>query len=322
MPIVPSTYKPSGIFKNGHFSTIFSAKLRYVQGVRQERQRMVLKDGDFVDIDWSFSEAGKEATKIVFLLHGLEGNAQRPYILGQARILNENGYDCAAINLRGCSGEINKAYSSYHSGATEDLAEVLDAIAKTRENAQLFLCGFSLGGNIVLKYLGEERSRPPQLQAAAAISTPVNLKSSLLLLGMRQNTIYHWSFLKGLRKKYRQKMTYFPQKMDQNILKKIKNLRLFDELYTAPANGFTSAADYYEKSSSLAFLPDIQVPTLLLNAANDSFLDAACYPEDAARNNKKLVLEIPEYGGHVGFHRFGENYFSEQRVLSFFEENL
>jgi len=321
MPIVPSTYKPSGIFKNGHFSTIFSAKLRYVQGVQQKRQRMILKDGDFVDIDWSFSEAEKEATKIVFLLHGLEGNAQRPYMLGQARILNKNGYDCAAINLRGCSGEINKAYCSYHSGATEDLAEVLDAIAIKRKNAQLFLCGFSLGGNIVLKYLGEKRTRPQKLQGAAAISTPVHLKSSLLLLGTRQNKIYHWSFLKGLRKKYRLKMMHFPQQMNQNILKRITDLRLFDELYTAPANGFKTAADYYEKSSSLAFLPDIQVPTLLLNAANDTFLDVICYPKEAARKNKKLTLEIPEYGGHVGFHRYGENYYSEQRVLSFFEEN-
>ena len=292
-----------------------------VRGVRQERQRVYLKDGDFVDIDWSFSEKEPRATKVVLLLHGLEGNAQRAYILGQARILNRNGYDCAAINLRGCSGEINKAYSSYHSGATDDLAEVLDVIVKTRVNDRFFLCGFSLGGNIVLKYLGEKRTRPLQLQAAAAISTPVHLKGSLLRLSTRQNRIYHWSFLKGLRKKYRQKMADFPQKMDQKTLKKIKNLRLFDELYTAPANGFTDAADYYERSSSLAFLPNIEMPTLLLNAANDSFLDALCYPKEAAENSKNLTLEIPEFGGHVGFYRSGKTYYSEQRVVEFFEEN-
>lgn len=320
MPIVPTQYKSPGVFRNGHFATIYSAKLRRVFGVEQSRERIDLQDGDFIDIDWSFAQGKKHSDKVCVLLHGLEGNAQRPYMLGQAKILNENGYDCAAINFRGCSGEVNLAYASYNSGSTGDLDEILKFFNIKKTYTEYYLCGFSLGANQILKYLGEGRTLPKQLKAAAAISVPIHLHGSLKSLNARQNWVYRWSFVKDLRKKYRDKINDHPDIMSESDLKKIRSLQLFDELYTAPSNGFRDAMDYYTKSSSLQFLKNINVPTYVLNAKNDSFLDAACYPVEDARKNKNLFLEMPDYGGHVAFYLRGNTYYSEQRTLQFFEE--
>ena len=320
MPIIKPAYKISGIFKNGHFATIYSAKIRRVLGVKQFRERIDLADGDFIDVDWSFAQGERASRKVCVLLHGLEGNAQRPYMLGQVKILNQNGFDCACVNLRGCSGEVNRAYRSYHSGATGDLAEILDFFASEKTYTEYYLCGFSLGGNLILKYMGEDRKLPQQLRAAAAISAPVHLYGSLTSLSARQNWVYRWNFLKDLRRKYRGKIDYYPDQMSHADLQKIKSLQLFDELYTAPANGFEDAMEYYSQSSSLPLLKNINLPTFLLNARNDSFLDAACYPFREAYDSKTLHLEIPKYGGHVGFYSAGAFYYSERRTLKFFKE--
>ena len=128
MPLIRSNYKPNFPFKNGHFSTIYSAKLRPSPNLEQQRERLQLSDGDFMDIDWSFAE--NPSRKVAVLLHGLEGNAQRTYIKGQTKVLNENGWDAAAVNFRGCSGEANLSYQSYNAGKTDDLEAVINSILK------------------------------------------------------------------------------------------------------------------------------------------------------------------------------------------------
>lgn len=320
MPVVTSRYQPKGLFKNGHISTIYAAKLRRVRGVSQYRERMDLDDGDFIDVDWSFSQSEKKSTRVVVAFHGLEGNAQRPYMLGLAKILNENFYDCATVNLRGCSGVPNNSFRSYHSGATDYAAAVINHIAQTKNYDQIFLSGFSLGGNLILKYLGEERTKPENLVAASAISVPVNLHDSLKRLNTYENWVYRTTFLKSLRKKYKAKIRDHNQELNWQNYHQIKSLQAFDDLYTAPAHGFKNALDYYRKSSSLQYLPHIKIPTLLLNARNDSFLDESCFPIVYAQKNKNLYLEIPENGGHVGFVQKKPFYYSEQRTLKFFEE--
>ena len=320
MPIISSSYQAKSVFKNTHFATIFSAKIRRVKGVNQKRERITLYDGDFLDIDWSYSQS-QQKNKVAVLFHGLEGNAQRPYMLALAKLLNNNGYDCAAVNLRGCSGEINKNFVSYHSGATDDVADVIEYIEKTKDYKECFLSGFSLGGNLILKYLGEDRKRPAFIKSAVAVSVPVSLYGSLNRLSTSENRIYSWSFLKDLRGKYKLKMNAFIDRTSAEDFKKMTSLRAFDELYTAPANGFENALDYYTKSSSLRFLSNIKIPTLLLNAKNDTFLDETCYPYEIADSNENFYLEVPEHGGHVGFFKPGEFYYSEQRTLKFFEEN-
>lgn len=318
MPLIKSKYKPSFPFRNGHFSTIYSAKLRPSPSLIQQRERLQLLDADFIDIDWSFSK--KSSQKVVILLHGLEGNAQRTYMKGQAKILNQNGFDTASMNFRGCSGEANILYQSYNAGKTDDLEAVINSILKKDKYYEINLVGFSLGGNLLLKYLGERNKFPKQIKKAVAISTPLSLKGSLESLNNASNWIYQTSFLINLRKKYKAKMKDFPEKMTASDYKKITSLLQFDNVYTAPAHGFKDAFDYYEKNSSLQFLPNIQIPVYILNSENDSFLSSACYPIELVSNMKNLHLEIPKYGGHVGFHQTNKLYYSEEKAVEFLKE--
>jgi len=318
MPSVSSKFEPPILFRNPHFATIYSAKLRPSPKLIQQRERIQLPDADFMDIDWSF--AAQQSRKVAVLLHGLEGNAQRTYMKGQAKILNENGFDAAAVNFRGCSGEANLSYQSYNAGKTDDLEAVINSILKMDKYSEIDLIGFSLGGNLLLKYLGERETFPKEIKKAVAISTPLSLKGSLESLNQFYNWVYRNSFLINLRKKYKVKMKDFPEKMTVSDYKKIKSLLEFDNLYTAPAHGFKDAFDYYEKNSSLQFLPNIEIPIYILNAENDSFLSSDCYPTALASKMKNLHLEIPKYGGHVGFHQTNKVYYSEIQALRFLSE--
>lgn len=315
MPIVPSTYKPKTIFKNGHFATIYSSKLRSVPKTEHQRERIVLDDGDFLDIDFSFSKT--KTSKIAIILHGLEGNAQRRYMKGQAINLIKNGWDAAAVNFRGCSGEPNNIFASYNAGNTDDLQAVIDFLLKKGKYDTISLIGFSLGGNLMLKYLGERDTLPKEIDRAVAISTPLNLKGTLESLSNFDNWIYKTSFLHNLRKKLKVKVKQFPEKLSASDVRQIKSLLDFDNLYTAPAFGFKDAYDYYKQNSSGQFLPKITIPVLILNAKNDSFLTEESYPYSFAENSKNIYLETPKYGGHVGFHQTNANYYSEKRATDF-----
>ena len=318
MPIISSGYKAKGLFKSGHFSTIYSAKLRPIPTVPQVRKRLELTDGDFVDIDWSYQDSkGSKSNKVAILLHGLEGDAQRVYMQGQAKALIKDGWDVAAMNHRGCSGEENRLYLSYNSGRTQDLSELIDHILTQEQYSKVALIGFSLGGNLLLKYLGEPREISHKIVAGIAISAPIDLQSSLDFLMKKRNRPYTLVFLKDLRNKYKRKMKLFPGVMSKEKLSQVKTLLDFDNIYTAPAHGFKNAAEYYQKSSALDFLPNIKTPVLILNAANDSFLGPACYPFDVAKHHENIYLEVPKTGGHVGFHITNAEYYSELRVLDF-----
>jgi predicted alpha/beta-fold hydrolase len=320
MPIIASTYNPPFLFKNGHFSTIYAGIWRKIVDFEQKRERIDLPDGDFLDLDWSFSPS--KSQKVIILIHGLEGNAQRPYILGSAKQLNENGYDVCAINLRTCSGEQNRLFRSYHSGATEDLDAVIKNILTHKKYNQLFIKGFSLGGNLTLKYLGEKREIPKEIKAAMAVSVPCSLHSSCKQLLKPNNIPYAIRFKKNLKDKLKEKQKLFPEKISDDDINKVVTLKDFDDVYTSRAHGFKDALDYYEQCSSLQFLPNIQIPTLLLNAKNDSFLGPECYPYEEAKNNSKLFLEVTNYGGHVGYHGSKNITYNEKRVTKFFDEVL
>ncbi len=317
MPQLNSDYTPPLLFKNGHFATIYSGIIRSVNGVVQKRERITLSDGDFLDLDWSDSVTPTQ--KLVILLHGLEGDAQRPYITGSAKILNQNGYDTCAVNYRGCSGEPNVKYRSYHSGATEDLIEVLNHILNTKNYSEIYLKGFSLGGNLLLKYLGEGNDVPKEIKGAVAVSVPCNLHDSCKQLLSIKNIMYAIKFKGNLLGKLRQKQHMFPDKISGNDIKSIKTLKDFDDIYTSQAHGFEDALDYYKKSSSLQFLLHIQVPSLIINAKDDSFLGPECYPIKETDKNTKLFLEMPSYGGHVGFWGKNNITYTEKRALAFFD---
>ncbi len=318
MPLLSSDYRPPLHFRNGHLSTIYSGLFRRIDGLGQKRERLELPDGDFMDLDWSFAKS--KSHKVVILLHGLEGNAQRPYITGAAKAFNKAGTDACAVNFRGCSGETNRLFRSYHSGATEDLDAVVQHIVKTKHYSKIYIKGISLGGNMAMKYLGEEREIPKEVKAAIGVSVPCDLYSSLRQLLKTKNLPYAQRFRKHLVAKLVLKLPLFPDKISKKNIENIKTLKDFDDIYTSRAHGFKNALDYYEHCSCRQFLPNIKVPSLIINATNDSFLGKECYPYREAEANENVHLETPKFGGHVGFFDWGNAYYSEKRAIKFLED--
>ncbi len=284
MPLIKSNYRPSYFFRNYHISTIYTSVFRKVNGIKQQRERLELEDGDFLDLDWSFSVKEK-SDKVLIVLHGLEGNAQRPYITGLAKLFNKNGWDVAAVNFRGCSGEMNRLYRSYNAGASEDLKEVITAILSKNKYTHLALNGFSLGGNVVLKYLGEGNEIPKEVVAAVAVSTPIDLAGSCEKLAESKNSLYSKRFVKKLKEQLYLREGKFPNELERAKIDSCKTLVSIDDLYTSKAHGFEDASDYYAKSSALNFIENIKIPTLLINAKNDEFLSDSCYPIESPKRN-------------------------------------
>lgn len=319
MPIEKSTYNPPGIYKVADVNTIYAATLRKVELKPFVRERMVLSDGDFLDLDWSFSE-NPEAKKLVIILHGLAGSSDRPYMKGMARIFNRNGWDALAMNFRGCSDEMNRMFKSYHGGSSGDLEELIAHVLKTRKYSSIGLIGFSLGGNVVLKYMGEERNIPEEVKAAVTVSVPCDLAGSLGEINRMRNFIYSKRFELKLKSQLMARAKKFPQKLTKKEIDACDSLRDIDELYTSKAHGFDSAEDYYKKNSSLQFLEGIDRPVLIINARDDSFLCNTSYPQKLAEQSPFLHLEVPTYGGHVGFAVMGPEFYHEKRALDFLKK--
>lgn len=318
MPIIQSPYKPPFFFRQADISTIYSGKIRKVSGVIQTKERLELADGDFLDVDWSYS--AQKTNRCIIILHGLEGSAHRPYVLGTARIFNENGYDACAMNFRSCGGEPNRLYSSYHSGKIDDLQTVVYHVLNKGYD-QIVIKGFSMGGNISLMYAATQ-TLPTEVRCVIAVSTPCDLKGASICLSSARNWVYSERFLITLKQKIKEKSVRFPEKITLSEIQKIRTLKDFDDVYTSKAHNFRDADDYYEKCSSLPFLHQIQVPTLLLNARNDSFLSESCYPYAMAEKSSKFYLETPQHGGHVAFYDSANVFYNEKRALAFCTEKM
>lgn len=317
MPFMRSPdYHPRFPFNDGHVQTIYPNLVRKVGGIRYQRHCIDTPDGDFLDLD--YSRHGFERLAVV--AHGLEGDSFRPYVLGMVRALNRRGWDAVAWNFRGCSGRSNRTLRLYHSGNSDDLRTVVTHVLDRGEYQTIALIGFSLGGNVVLKYLGEEgRNIHPSIKAAAALSVPCDLTSGACRMSRPENFIYTYRFLRLLHRKIRLKMKQFPGRIDDSGFHLIRTFKDFDDRYTAPLHGFDNAQDYWNKASSKPFLKRIRIPTLLVDAINDPFLPEPCYPIDEARDNPFLFLDVPDHGGHVGFVSFNAagEYWSERRVARF-----
>jgi hypothetical protein len=319
MPLVAaSSFRPHPLLANGHLQSIVPTLFRRVGGIVYERTRIDTPDGDFLDLDTS--RVGAERAAIV--AHGLEGNSRRAYVLGMVKAFNEAGWDALAWNFRGCGGEPNRKLRSYHSGASDDLATVVEHALSRGGYIGVVLVGFSMGGNIVLKYLGEEGGKAhPAIAAAATFSVPCDLASAAIEMAKPSNALYMRRFLRMLRGKIQAKMELFPGRIDDRGYERMQTFREFDDRYTAPLCGFESAMDYWARASSRPLLPRIRVPSLLVNALDDPFLAKPCYPYAAAADNPSLFLETPQAGGHVGFvgGRAGFEFWAEERAVEFVE---
>jgi len=315
MPLIASsTYQAPFWLPGGHLQTIVPALARKAPQVTCQPERLELADGDFLDLEW-FNEG---RSRLAILCHGLEASAAATYIQGMAEALIRRGWDVLAWNYRGCSGEMNRLPRFYHSGASDDLHAVVEHALATHPATELDLIGFSLGGNMILKYLGERSDHSPRLHRAVTFSVPCDLACSSKTLGTLFNrSVYMKRFIDSLAGKIRAKQPMFPDLLDPAGLKGVRTFKQFDDRYTAPLHGFRDAEDYWARSSSRQFLSRIRIPTLLVNAANDPFLGPGCYPREEAEASDFLHLEIPATGGHVGFFGGGPEAWVESRAAEF-----
>ena len=316
MPVLnSSSYRPSPFFRNGHIETIYPALFRKINDVKYERERLTLSDGDFIDLDW----LDNGSRNLIILTHGLEGSSDRQYIAGMARFFYEKKWDALAWNCRSCSGEMNLKFRLYHHGEIGDIGEVIQYALQLKNYEKIILAGFSMGGNISMKYLGVNgKEIPPAIKGCVAFSSPTDIEAGADILDKASNYIYKNRFLKQLKKKLFIKNEQFPGRLDMGRFKEINKWRDFDEIYSAPLNGYADAAAFYEDASAKNFIPNITVPTLLVQAKNDPILPEECYPKDLCKKLENIFLEIPEHGGHVGFWKPGERYaWSERRAWEF-----
>jgi predicted alpha/beta-fold hydrolase len=305
MPVQPSSYnKRPWYFFNAHLETIIPSLFYEVDGVDYVRERLELEDGDFLDLDWI-----KEGnSRLMVLSHGLEGSSHRHYIKRPAKHFSKKGWDILAWNNRSCSGEMNRLPRFYHHGATEDISAVIDRGFKEGYN-EIVLMGYSMGGGMQQKYLGE-RKVDPRIKGAISFSVPCNVKDSVIQLGKKDNQKYERRFIQKLKEKIVKKSKLMD--LDIEGIDKVKTFSQFDERFTLKLfPGYKDADDFYSKIASDQFLPSITVPLLIVNAKNDPILGEKCYPIVLAKNSDLIHLEMPELGGHVGF--------TDERDLSYME---
>jgi predicted alpha/beta-fold hydrolase len=289
-----------------------------------------MADGDKVELrrlDAPFRE-GRHPPRLL-VLHGLEGTIRSHYLRGILAQARGRGWDADALIFRGCNGEINAARRMYHSGETTDLNSVVRRLIREHPDQMLVIAGFSLGGNVLLKWLGEHSSDlPAQVRAAAAVSVPYDLERGSRHIERGFSRVYTRHFLRTLRAKASAKLSRFPGLFDAAALERARTLYSFDDVVTAPVHGFTDAHDYYTRSSSLQFLHAVDRPTLLLSARDDPFLPPEVLDDVSfvARNNPSLSVEFWQRGGHVGFVSgrwpLRARYYAEERVLEFLARQL
>ncbi len=301
MPLIAqSSYRKAPLWQwNGHLQTIMPALTRGKIRAPWERERLELSDGDFVDLDWL---AAGVSRRLVLLSHGLEGNSQRSYIQGMARFFHLQGWDALAWNCRSCSGEMNRKLRLYHHGEIEDLGEVVRHALRTKDYEQIVLIGFSMGGSMLLKYLGVHgRHLPPAVRKGIAFSAPCDLEASIRALEQPGNKFYCNRFYKRLRAKIERKAQQFPQAIDLSKFEQVRCWRDFDQFFSVPINGFASVEEFYYQASCVHFMEGIRIPALLVNAQNDPILAPECSPRGLCERHPYIFLEMPRQGGHVGF---------------------
>lgn len=297
MPIVKTKYhKRPWYLLNGHFETIVPSLFYTVDGVPYERERLELEDGDFLDLDW----IKKGNNRLLILSHGLGGSSDRHYIQRPAMYFEQKGWDILAWNNRSCSGEMNRLPRFYHHGATEDIAAVIECgLAQGYE--EVVLMGFSMGAGMQQKYMGE-RQPDKRIKGVISFSVPCNVQDSANQLRIGLNKIYEKRFISKLKASILEKSEFMELPVNLDDIKNVKDFKDLDEAFTIKIHTeFTDAADFYARITSDQFLPNIEVPLLIVNALNDPMLGELCYPTELAEKKSNIYLEMPEKGGHVGF---------------------
>jgi predicted alpha/beta-fold hydrolase len=327
--LINTTFRPAWWLNNGHLQTLYPALVRKISSPKLRRERLITPDNDFIDIDW----CGEGKQPLIILLHGLTGSSQSVYIKGLQHTLLQQGFRSVALNFRGCSGELNYSARCYHSGETEDIHFLYQTLRQREPDTPFAMVGFSLGGNVLLKWLGEQGSQL-SLFAAIAVSVPLVLSNCATKLDNGFSRIYRKNLLSELKSFVKAKQRYLEKlgklqeagKIEQlGDLTAIKSFWQYDDKVVAKLHGFKNVHDYYQRSSSRQFLKSIAISTLLIQAIDDPFMTEDVLP-GLDELSSSIHLEITRGGGHVGFisgqNPFKPAYWLEQRIPEFLKQHL
>ena len=317
--IAPADFTPAWWLPGPHGQTVWSALVRRSRPVPLTRERLELPDGDFLDIDWT-----GESGPIVVILHGLQGSSRSPHVQGLLGAFHRRGWRGAVMHFRGCSGEPNRLPRTYHSGETGDVAHVLHRLRKRHPSTPVAAVGYSLGGNVLLKWLAE-RGPGAELAAAVAVSVPFRLDRAADRLERGFSRAYKRHFIADLQRTVLEKFRHRPGPLDLDAVRRERTFRGFDDRVTAPLHGFRDAAHYYDASSCRQYLRGVARPTLVVHALDDPFMTRDVIPrrEELAPS---IRLELSAAGGHVGFvggsTPWTARYWLEERIPRFLAEHL
>ena len=319
-PLINSTYAPPWWLPGGNLQTIYAYTMAADGFIAYRRERWDTPDGDFIDLDWV--DSPNAAANLLVLFHGLEGSSRSHYALSLMAEVKRRGWRGVVAHFRGCSGEENRLPRSYHSGDSAEIDWILRRLKTQNPGSDIYAVGVSLGGNVILKWLGEAGSDAgAMVKRAAAVSAPVDLSAAASVLDCgHRRAIYTKNFLRSLRWKVLAKIETHRLEIKPAAVLNCSTFRAIDDLYTAPVHGFKDAVDYWTRSSSKPWLKYIRVPTLLINARNDPFLPASALPHQGEVSDS-VILEFPTFGGHVGFvsgNFPGSLDWLPQRLLRFF----
>jgi predicted alpha/beta-fold hydrolase len=324
------TYTPAWWVPGAHLQTLWGKLVRRPPQVTTRAERWTTPDGDTLEIRRLDAPAGAPAdVPRLLILHGLEGTIRSHYILGLLDQAQRRGWAADVLIFRGCNGELPRAPRFYHSGETTDLDFVVGRLIHEGPRQPLVAVGVSLGGNVLLKWLGEQGDDAPvQLRSAAAVSVPYDLERGSRQIERGFSRLYTFHFLRTLRRKALAKLAQEPGLFAETPLRSARTLTDFDDAVTAPVHGFASARDYYTRSSSRHFLAEIRRSTLLLSAYDDPFLPRVVLDDVAemASSNRLLTVEFHEKGGHVGFVSgsvpWRARYYAEQRTIEYLAAHM
>ncbi len=323
--IINSSFKPAWWLTNHHVQTIYSTIASRPSAPIDRNERIELPDGDFIDLAWATNGLSHD-TPLVVLLHGLGGSVHSAYVAGLLRAFNHAGYRGVLMHFRGASDEPNRLPRAYHSGETGDLTYVLEYLHRREPGTKKAAVGVSLGGNVLLKWLGEMGSQT-LIQAAVAVSVPFQLEMVAERINQGFSRIYQARLLRNLRAVFLKKIdivnTQLP--LSERDLRSLKTIRAFDERITAPLHGFKTGLSYYQEASSRQYLGGIATPTLIIHALDDPFMIPQAIPE-VKELSKHITMELSRHGGHVGFisgDSLGRvQYWLEERIPEFLREKV
>ncbi|WP_432468956.1 hydrolase [Agarivorans sp. Z349TD_8] len=310
--------------RNRHIQTLLPTLLLRNKKLNLDWQQLDLDDGDFIDLAWIDSaKTDKPEQAIVLVFHGLEGSVHSPYAKGILQACKQQGWRAVVMHFRGCSGKPNKLWRGYHSGEIDDARACIEHLHALNPKAPLFALGYSLGGNMLVNYLAKEPRSP--LTAAAVISAPLHLAACSQRLQQGFSQIYQHHLLSRMKKNLCKKISRMPQApLQQTQVKRWRNFVEFDEHYTAPAHQFAGAVDYYQRCSGLPLLKHIGLPTLLIHAADDPFMDARVIPRNE-QISPAIEYRLSRTGGHVGFvggSLFRPTFWLESAIPQWFSQHL